>query len=353
MNIQHSTFNAEPSSKLQTQALEVECSMLNVECSQPFRWFFAAPLLALLSFAANAADTNAPAKLDRYISYTNVVLEDVPWSVHVVKLDRARADLRFYATLGGGENMGSDIVTEQIKSVPREVGQPLAAINGDFYEKAKDYPTRPRDVQIRRGEVLTQPAGHSSFWIDANGQPQLTNIASRFRVVWPTGRATPFVMNTERADDAAVLFTSVIGKSTQTKGGVEYVLEKAVDGNFPPLRAGVTNVARIRAIQTAGNTLIERDTAVLSLGPTLAASAPALKPGDTLQLVTETFPDLAGVDFAIGGGPALVKDGKVMTWKGWVHVRHPRTAIGWSKTHFYLVEVDGRQLDLSVGMTFA
>lgn len=33
--------------------------------------------------------------------------------------------------------------------------------------------------------------------------------------------------------------------------------------------------------------------------------------------------------------------------------RHPRAAVGWSKTHFYLVEVDGRQGDLSVGMTLA
>jgi len=31
--------------------------------------------------------------------------------------------------------------------------------------------------------------------------------------------------------------------------------------------------------------------------------------------------------------------------------RHPRTAIGWNQQCFFLVEVDGRQRDLSVGMT--
>jgi len=30
--------------------------------------------------------------------------------------------------------------------------------------------------------------------------------------------------------------------------------------------------------------------------------------------------------------------------------RHPRSAVGFSKTHIYLVEVDGRQRGLSVGM---
>jgi len=31
--------------------------------------------------------------------------------------------------------------------------------------------------------------------------------------------------------------------------------------------------------------------------------------------------------------------------------RHPRSAIGWDARHLYLVEVDGRQENLSVGMT--
>jgi len=31
--------------------------------------------------------------------------------------------------------------------------------------------------------------------------------------------------------------------------------------------------------------------------------------------------------------------------------RHPRSAIGWDKKYFYLIEVDGRQKNLSVGMT--
>ena len=33
--------------------------------------------------------------------------------------------------------------------------------------------------------------------------------------------------------------------------------------------------------------------------------------------------------------------------------RHPRSAVGWSPTHVYLVTVDGRQPGLSVGMKLA
>jgi len=40
-----------------------------------------------------------------------------------------------------------------------------------------------------------------------------------------------------------------------------------------------------------------------------------------------------------------------MQWQS-TQFRQPRTAIGWNSNFFYIVEVDGRQRGLSVGMTF-
>jgi len=84
----------------------------------------------------------------------------------------------------------------------------------------------------------------------------------------------------------------------------------------------------------------------------LLASVPPLKAGATVRLILETIPDLSGVEVAIGGGPALVKDSKLMSWKDWLNMRHPRTALGWNQQHIFLIEVDGRQIDVSPGMTF-
>ena len=109
----------------------------------------------------------------------------------------------------------------------------------------------------------------------------------------------------------------------------------------------------MRSVRSSGNAPLDRGTVVLSVGPDLVSSLPVLKPGATVRLVTETVPDLTGVETAIGGGPTLVEAGKVMEWKGWIHVRHPRTAVGWNEKSLFLVEVDGRQMDLSVGMTFS
>ena len=87
--------------------------------------------------------------------------------------------------------------------------------------------------------------------------------------------------------------------------------------------------------------------------------------GTVLEISTATTPNLADVKSAIGGGPALIKGGKPFALKRppdngsdefserSKYERHPRSAIGWSSTHFYLVVVDGRQPGLSKVMTLA
>ena len=293
-----------------------------------------------------------PPKPAHCFVYTNEVIEDMPWSIHIIKIDRERRDFKFCTTLGKGDVLGMGTVSEQIKSLPSDYGQPLAAINGDFYEKSEKHEGRPRDLQIRFGEVVSSPAGHACFWMTPDGTPQMTNVASRFRVIWADGKTTPLGLNQVREDDAAVLYTSVFGASTRTTGGIDLILERATNAAWLPLRVGQVYTARVREVRSAGNASLGRDIMVLSLGPNLATRLPAARPGTVLRVATETWPDLTGVEVAIGGGPALLRDGKLMEWSGFIKLRHPRSALGWNKKHIFLVEVDGRQSNISIGMTF-
>ena len=104
---------------------------------------------------------------------------------------------------------------------------------------------------------------------------------------------------------------------------------------------------------------------VLSFPPQMLAALPAMEAGSTLQISTALTPDLKDVKTAIAGGPALIKDGKAFTLMNpplgtssdysqrSKYERHPRSSVGWSPTHIYLVTVDGRQPELSVGMKLA
>jgi exopolysaccharide biosynthesis protein len=110
---------------------------------------------------------------------------------------------------------------------------------------------------------------------------------------------------------------------------------------------------------------LKQNLMVLSLGPALARGNPGvarIEPGATIKISTATVPDLKGVKTAISGGNVLVHDGKkqkievpetgAYKYRSMTE-RHPRTAIGANDTHFFLVQVDGRQPRLSVGMTLA
>jgi hypothetical protein len=311
-------------------------------------------LMGLFAAALPGAEPppgDSPSRHDRGYSYRREVLPEIPLSIHVFKVDRRRGEFAISTSMGGGNKLGMGTVSEQIKAFPPAMGTPVAAINGDFYNSESRIPGDPRDLQIQNGELISGPAGHPCFWIDAAGEPHSTNVVSRFRIGWPDGSATPFGLNEAREGKVPVLFTAAIGSSTHTEDGPEMVLEDSHQGAWLPLRAGQTLKARVREVRQSGDSPVTGDTLVLSLGSKFAAQAPKLAAGAIIEIVTETFPDLGGASTAVGGGPTLVRDGKAAQWSNQA-LRHPRTAVGWSKEAIYLVEVDGRQSDLSLGMTF-
>jgi hypothetical protein len=179
----------------------------------------------------------------------------------------------------------------------------------------------------------------------------MTNVVSRFRVVWPGGNSVPIGLNEERGAGSAVLYTSAVGASTRAPAGLVAVLERGTNTNWLPLAVGRTYAARVREVRQEADTALTADTMVLSIAPGLVAGLPAVVAGMTLQVVTETFPKLEEVKVAIGGGPTLVRDGKAMQWNG-LQARHPRSAVGFNRDTVFLVEIDGRQGNISLGMSF-
>lgn len=317
--------------------------------------------LALLLSATGLVDSSTSqvetlervAPGERGISFKRYSIREVPWSVNVIRIDRKRPEFALTTTLGEGTRQGLRPITEQIRRIPKGVGRPVAAVNGDFYQTEGDqYSGDPRGLQIANGELVSSPNDRVSFWVDTNGEPRMEVVKPQFAVTWPKGDRTAFEVNEERSR-TAVLYTPVIGKSTKTSGGVEFVLEKAAEKKWLPLRAGEKYPARIREIRQGGNSRLDKDTLVLSLARVTPSSGPAeAVVGDIVWISTETTPSLKGVQTAIGGGPELVRGGKAQPARvNKSNARHPRSALGWNDKEFLFVTVDGRQPRLSNGMT--
>lgn len=306
-------------------------------------------IFSLLQGIAGAGEVGA--HVERGYAYVHDEVSEIPWSIHVFKLARSRAEFSFSTTFGATNHIGMSTLSDQLRALDPDLGQPVAAVNGDFYTNESNAPGDPRDLQIHQGELVSAPAGHACFWLDAAGRPNSTNVVSLLACAFPNGVRRSMGLNEAREADALVLYTQRMGTSTRTQGGVELVVEPIGPNAGLPLRAELEITVKVRSVRRAGDSPIPSDAWILSLGQTVATKVPELREGMILQIETRTLPSMAGVQTAIGGGPTLVRGGRAMEWSG-ILMRHPRTAIGWNKEFIYLVEVDGRQSKLSVGMTF-
>ena len=305
---------------------------------------------------------------DKGISYQNDRVQSVPWSVHVVKVPRNDPTLELRATLAKGTVLGLSRLSDQALDIPSSVGTPLAGVNGDFYEReGSRYAGDPRGLQIVEGDLVSEPTGNSSycaFWIDMDGNPHIDDVKPQFKATLPDGKSFKLGLNEERRAGDVILYTPTLGRATRTAGGREVILEKRDQSPWTPFRAGEDFIAKVREINDTGNTKLDKSVVVLSFGPRRIADLPAIEPGQEIKISTSTLPSLRTARTAISGGSIITRGGKKAKIErpanssslnsysvSSMFERHPRSAVGFSRTHIYLVEVDGRQRGLSVGMT--
>ncbi len=273
-----------------------------------------------------------------------------PWAISIVRFERSRTNLALVPTLGDGRRLGLGTLTEQIAAVPPELGTPLAAINGDFFRTEQEpFSGDPRGLLIVRGELLSAPTERDCFWIDTNGNPRIGVVRGTFTVTWPDGSRGALRLNEEPEDDAAVLFTPAGAALGRQANGARLTLQAPTNDPWLPIRPGIACDAVV-----AGDNARRTNRMTLVLPGLLRRFASPAAPGQTVRLAFDTTPSLLGVEAALGGGPALIRDGKIQPARAVKsNVRHPRSALGWNAEHFFLVTVDGRQPGWSDGMTLA
>jgi len=307
-------------------------------------------LLVLLGFSADGFAQGLP-RVEPGIEYVHHRVGAGPWSIHVVKVDRSVSRFQFVSTLAQDRIYGLASVREQVATLQDRRVRPIAAVNGDFFViRPGPYQGDPLGLHIVRGELVSSPTG-VGFWIDSDGRPHIGEVAARFRATGANGLDLAFGLNQERTNDSVVLYTPTVGASTRTNGGLELILEKSGGGDWLPLRAGGSYRTKVVALAEQGNAELKPETMVLSIGPALAQKLTTPEVGDVISLELTTSPDLTGATVAIGGGPILLDAGKSPEWSG-PQPRHPRTVLGWNDEQYFLVVVDGRQRDLSAGMTY-
>ena len=292
------------------------------------------------------------------LAYTNQVIASGPISIHVVRVDRSRPASQLRSVHAGNGAFGLANISDHLRGLPKVAGRPIAAINGDFYQREGTYAGDPRGLQLIDGVLVSAPLG-MSLWIDRAGEPHVDDVQSRFQVTWPDGSKAAMGFNEESAPNRLVLFTPSAGPSTRTRGGREWILAPEASGTASGLPIGARMKLRVTEIRDGGNSPIPTHGFVLAAGPALVRRLPTVNTQQVLEVDLSTSVPMNDAVSGIGGGPLLVRnhravrieipDDDAYQFKS-MKERHPRSAVGWNREHYFLVTVDGRQKE-SVGMT--
>jgi hypothetical protein len=271
------------------------------------------------------------------------------WVINVLVLDPLKARL----VLGRAHDRG--VGTETPSSIAARSGA-LAAVNGGYFRTEGPYRGEPAGIVLRAGKVLSEPSRKRPGLAVSNKGPRtrlgIVDVDLRAEVVASkNARRRVDGINRPRLDGELILFTPEFDRTTLTgREGVEAVVEKG----------------RVAAMfEGTGNAGIPRGGWVVSAHGTAAVWVRAnLRRGARLEWRTDVRlsprPGFSP-EFVLGGGPRLVRDGRPAAaadpgiyGPGFADARHPRTAVGVrADGRILLVTVDGRQPELSVGMTIA
>jgi len=279
-----------------------------------------------------------------------------PWSIHIARLDRSQKNLRVAETLAQQQVFGTASVSAIAKSFPKDQGGLLVAINAGFCIRTKHtYLGAPRGMVITDGELVSSPAlspANYSFWINDNGAMHFGTFQPAFSATLPDGTTVPLGLNNECKSNGVVLFTHMLGTNTRATNNLELILENPKRKQLS-WRVGESYILRVRAVNLSGNTALSNNVSVLSFGNQTASKASHLRAGDKIKLELKTSPGLNHVVTACHAIFPIVQNGKPLEKfdaNAVIQHRNPRTAIGFNARYFYMVVVDGRQKDISMGM---
>lgn len=275
-----------------------------------------------------------------------------PVVLHVVRAPAPSGLYRLRPELGGGAVVGRETVTAIQRRRASEATS--VGLNGDLFSFAEG---RPSGITLRDGVLVTAPLpGRSSLGIRIDGVLDVRRVA--LRASWSgSGGPRPLArLNAIPGPGQVALFTPEWGRATPRVPG-------AIAAVLAPFEPAVPNAALSGVVERLADAALP-----IPLAPGLAvlvaraAAAELLRaealPGTSLTLRLRLPPAWDAVTDAIGGGPALVRDGEpvlrveeAFSWAQ-LRTRAPRSAVGQrADGGLLLVVTDGRQPGYSVGMT--
>jgi exopolysaccharide biosynthesis protein len=313
-------------------------------------------LLSSIAVAAAPVDSTPGRMIGPGVSYWTAQRPG-PLSIHIIELDPKQQYISVSST-AAGTVPGRLTVSDFAFAATTDERYPVAAVNGDYFVMGGISDGALLGLNVTGGRVVSAGNGRSALVLLDNGTVRVATLSLSAWLETPGGnRVAISAVNQPRGRNDIVLYTADYGSSTKTSASGR---EVSLVGVKRAVELGkVYQAAVTSSTQAVGNLALSPDRVVISASGRCATALAALKIGDQVKFSVCLGPELeAKVVEAVGGGPRLVRDGRIsVEWASEKFAtshalrRHPRTAAGVKPDgHVVLVVVDGRQWR-SIGMT--
>jgi len=311
-------------------------------------------LFALLCAPQALAQGSASTLLMPGVTYTKRVqfTPHGPVVLNVITAPKPGGVYSLQPVLSNESILGREKVTDMQKRM--SASATVAGVNGDLFNWNDGHPS---GVLIRNG-VLEHPplADRSSIGIGDDGSLHVDRVSllGYWRGI---GQRLRVGLNDPPTENGYSLFTSAYGATTPAaQAAAEVILHP-----FPTVTANTDLVGVVASVisPSSGRTPIPVDGAVLQArGSGASRLTTDASLGTTVTVRYTLNPTWDGMLGALGGGPMIVKDGKVIFRANELFTtaqlapHNPRTAVGQrADGKILLVAVDGRQAGYSAGIT--
>jgi hypothetical protein len=306
-----------------------------------------AALAGLLAAPARAQSTLMPGvTYDREVEFT----PNGPIVLHVLTAPRPIGLWSLKPVLSNNAVVGKEKLTAIQRGISGSTTS--AGVNGDFF---RSNPGDPSGILIRSGVLDSPPlANRSAVGIGRDGMLTVDRV-SLFGRWQGTGVRRALTIN-EPPGGGTTLYTTAWGPTTPAEAAP---VVADVIPSFPPSVPNADVSGQVGSVATTGGLTIPPGGAVLvargAEAPKLAAETRA---GGSVTVRMQLAPVWGGVYDAIGGGPVLVRQGKLIfrpnesVSAAWLGTRNARTAVGQlADGRIVLIAADGGRRGYSVGMT--
>lgn len=291
-------------------------------------------------------------KVSPHVYYKKIFIPEIPLSIHILKvhLDKKFVDIELQKAGDGifGRKTLMEIANREIEKGKNVI----AGVNASFFEEDG----RPVGLFVDEEIIYTLSNRRSS--LIKTTREELLISKSNVEIFVKAGREKVKIkeLNKENHWDGVHLFTHVYNRKIKIVKDFVGIIIKIERKRFSPtenVKGYVSEIVR------DGEILLKKDEILLVAkeSENILKNVNVNRP---IKFIIRNLYFRDDIEFAVTGAPQIVRR-SLNIYKGltegltsrFVDTKHPRTGIGITKDNkrVFLVTVDGRQPELSIGMT--